>query len=503
METKQDENNLPNSFTYVVDQLISHSECSVGIPDTLDALRDVFLTEVGNYFISGNCEVSTERKDSINPTFLEPATNRWFADHSVCPLDAYIPSLVSTSHNLATQIESATDFCLEIVKNLVKTFQQQQGNISLFFHLGDGLQFCYEYQADKFHAIDCSDLVDRLGMINVINATEPMLAEDTESVIVMESTTWQNMAPSLQEFIENSLCTTLSMVPTLYGLRLADQVALGNVIPFKMHQVASVPVTLKWQRALRYSKTKLCLSPPITNFWKELESRCFSIKAAGPASIVKFYTPVTLFYCMLSLAERIVWQDPWQPQLARPFALSWQTFQAGCGDGGLGQISTTLSYVSSFSEIDSSANLRLVFIDTDKVPTSLCLEELYRRISEDYLADVHYIDNVQVSCKVQEIQQVTVSFFMAADRVPAVPVNVYLLDLTCRRVICNGLCKLLQIQQSPLMQSSRIFRAPLSLRRGRLLPGVDVDMEACTEYEDHYVVDIYVPKNGRLGGNVY
>ena len=78
-----------------------------------------------------------------------------------------------------------------------------------------------------FQVIDCSNLADHYGMANLIPAARNCLAEDLNAVILTNSLTWQLLKPTVPEYVETALMCPMTVIPTLYGLRLTDHVQLG------------------------------------------------------------------------------------------------------------------------------------------------------------------------------------------------------------------------------------------------------------------------------------
>lgn len=106
------------------------------------------------------------------------------------------------------------------------------------FHIGDCLQLCLfnDKLKNLFQVIDCSNLADHLGLANLILAVRTCLADDPNAVLLTEIMTWEALKPTVAEYVDYVLCCPLSMVPLLYGLRLANHVRLGKSYP---HQLVS------------------------------------------------------------------------------------------------------------------------------------------------------------------------------------------------------------------------------------------------------------------------
>jgi hypothetical protein len=99
--------------------------------------------------------------------------------------------------------------------------------------------------------------------------------DDPDAVILTDTVSWQFLKPSAAEFVEMSFCCPLSMIPTLYGLKLLDNVRLGSSVPVKVWREVPKSTPLRWQRALHYStNVQLDLSPALKNAINRLKELC-------------------------------------------------------------------------------------------------------------------------------------------------------------------------------------------------------------------------------------
>lgn len=65
-------------------------------------------------------------------------------------------------------------------------------------------------------------MAEQFGLANDINATGQILSKEPESILITESSNWSTLSPTVIKYAEESLCAPLSMLPTMYGVRLAD-----------------------------------------------------------------------------------------------------------------------------------------------------------------------------------------------------------------------------------------------------------------------------------------
>ena len=145
--------------------------------------------------------------------------------------------------------------CQSTLKDLVVQFHIRIKKTKFSFHIGDCLQICLFNSKLKnlFQVIDCSNLADHVGLGNLIPAARACLADDPCAVLLTEIMVWRTLKPSVAEYVEDILSCPLSMIPTLYGMRLANHVRLGNSIPINLFRVGQNFITLKWKRAPTYS----------------------------------------------------------------------------------------------------------------------------------------------------------------------------------------------------------------------------------------------------------
>jgi len=138
-----------------------------------------------------------------------------------------------------------------------------------------------------------------------------------------ETSRWVNFQKStVAEYVELVLACPLSMIPTVYGLRLANHLLLGSSDCANLHDLTSSNlVTLKWLKtASTYSNNiKLAVSPAlkstidrITSFimWRrvmEVNTEDIEQYTGEIAKMWLPYTPLTVMYVLQSLARRCQW----------------------------------------------------------------------------------------------------------------------------------------------------------------------------------------------------
>ncbi|EFX67500.1 hypothetical protein DAPPUDRAFT_115399 [Daphnia pulex] len=84
----------------------------------------------------------------------------------------------------------------------------------------------------------------------------------------------------LQLYVEKTLCCPLSMIPTLYGLRLKSHIELGLPEFANLRRRTPPPVNLCWQRAPPFRNVVMPASPALSEFLEQLANVCFDAKFA-------------------------------------------------------------------------------------------------------------------------------------------------------------------------------------------------------------------------------
>ena len=110
----------------------------------------------------------------------------------------------------------------------------------------------------KFQVIHCSPfIVHTVGLTNIVSSTSGCLASlDSSLLTVIDLLHFESPRQvSVSEYIESSLCCALSLIPTLYGMRLTNDIQLSSPNPVKLHEgiFKNIFIILKWQNAIGYS----------------------------------------------------------------------------------------------------------------------------------------------------------------------------------------------------------------------------------------------------------
>ena len=264
--------------------------------------------EICQYFKRGNCRLQSGTEAvSVNTTMLNPTSLKWELDPALCPFDGYLP-MSCTELDTSFQETILIRSCQTILKNLISSYQRRQKSVQVYFHLQDALEYCYTETVTKFDVVECSFLADYIGLCNLIPACSGVLADHAEAILCTETQHWTDYDFSLQNYVEESLCCPLSIIPTMYGLRLADHITLGpSLLNFDRKSRKFF-----WKEVPPFENVALSPSPVLSRSLNQLAKKCFalqqpleirnSIKNCLPAP---WYSPLTFSYIFGSMKLRL------------------------------------------------------------------------------------------------------------------------------------------------------------------------------------------------------
>ena len=143
---------------------------------------------------------------------------------------------------------------------------------------------------------------------------------------------------TIAEYLKISLSCPLSMIPTLYGVKLMNHVNLGSPFCVQLHDFTSTSrITLKWVRVPIFSaNVKLDVSSDLQAAIDRFALASFFIKAPGcyPCGVPELPNlPLSFYYFLWSLINRCNWQQGTVESLFRKitvpstFELDWRTQQ--------------------------------------------------------------------------------------------------------------------------------------------------------------------------------
>ena len=539
----------------------------LGISHYPQELREAILLEGHSYFfLTTNCSVKEDVNICLNPMLLEPFTHRWIMPFSAYPLNGYLPfNLPDLIDSFQTDERSvkgpSTRHCQKRLQALIVAFRHSMHQIKFIFHLEDPLELCYANSSDfnfKFDVVHCSPfLADQFGLANILNATGQILSPEPESILLTESSNWSSLAPTVGQYVEESLCVPLSMLPTIYGVRLADP---------------SNPSRLVWRRVPVYKNVRLDLMPSLKPYLDQLAAKCFvdtgrrqkqqqrkkqqmDFSGLGQEKCgLSCYTPQTYNYILANAADRAgVGYDPKVPE-DRRFSLTQRTSNhwnlmtkaaviAVRLNFGSEQMSCINQHLTQFPRIvrySAAVPLDLILLDSNTVAAGqplllrllLLPAALYLQLKKDEPVsltsqddDVHYIDNIyhrwiKNESSEQQLQGVGISFILVDDHGLSDTHCAVAIDLrTGKPVVPLGSFDSLKKEPFHLansftecgsaQHSDNIFNTQPEEER-RVAEGSSGDqpqtpcmhLGTCLEMEGHYDVNIIITGQGPLEGTL-
>jgi hypothetical protein len=270
-----DPNESPESFfPKIVNEYASFLALTFkGFPSSF---RQKIEEEARPYYSTGSCRLPNGMGNvCVNPTMLDPTTYRWQVHYQLCPFDGYLPLTreeLDTSDDEGILIRT----CQKILKNLVADFKKRIDGVKIFFYLEDAVEFCLSESTLVFDLIDCSNLADHIGLVHLINGCEKILADTPGAILFTETMTWKSLAPSGLEYVEETLCCPLSLIPTIYGMQLLSHVELGSSKPTNNLFGNRIPaIMLCWKKAPTFQNVTLSPSPDLNRCLNKLAQRCF------------------------------------------------------------------------------------------------------------------------------------------------------------------------------------------------------------------------------------
>ena len=430
----------------VADKFIPHIyifkwELNIGTEDLSDSTRKEIRKEAVEFLEKCTSRLGNEIPVCVNPTMLHPTSHLWQVE-AVLPFDGYLPL---TKEELIT---SSTDkillrSCQNILKKLVSNYRQRTATTAIIFHLEDALEFCYAETTKDFDVIDCSNLADRIGLLNVINASSSRLSNNPEAALITESITWRKLAYSVKQYVEESLCSPLNMIPTIYGLRLASHVELGNSTPVGLKIPTTNefhrPVVLSWRKVPHFTNIQLCRSPVLKGCLKQLARKCFffphSTEDDEDHDRLLLYTAQTFHYVLNSMIQRIGGDGRWlKIDVPSVFNLNRKTLDAWRDSKTVLKMTachfdTPLesAHLAMFKHMHSVLRrkiknvLRLVLVPRSPFVLNSLLQpdHALNLLREEFTKpNVHFIDNFQLEVEKTAaglIENVSVSFLLVPD----------------------------------------------------------------------------------------
>ena len=440
-----DPNESPESFfPKIVDGYASIS--ALPFKAFPSSLRQKIEEEARPYYSTGSCRIANGMGNvCVNPTMLDPTTYRWQVHYELSPFYGYLPLTreeLDTSNDKGILIRT----CQKILKNLVADYKKRIDGVKIFFHLEDAVEFCLSESTLVFDVIDCSNLADHIGLVHLINGCEKILADTPGAMLFTETMVWKLLGPSGLEYVEETLCCPLSLIPTIYGLQLLSHVELGSSKPTNYFYGLIPPIMLCWKKAPTFQNVTLNSSPDLNRCLKKLSQRCFLPKHLQNCKVLMensektgarhflgellSLTPFTFSYVVNSMIARVGGGDPLcfdAVELPPVYNLSRRTLEAWKNNETLLQFSSAM-LTNLWNRVPTgprgfqhTAAMRLVLAPHEFMKNhfeAMCRQQ--PSICENDFSDpeIHVIDNFQLEVKQNaegEIQTAEISFLLMPD----------------------------------------------------------------------------------------
>ena len=392
-------------------------------------------SEIGHYFETGNCGQAINRTAaSINPTFLQPMTGKWFVHYATSPFHGYLPLPLKElleSRNVKNGV--IADYCRSELKKLLTGFRKRIDKVMFYFHPCDALAFCYGDLPYKFDLIDTSNLADFLGLANLLNAASRKLLSD-QSMLITEIMAWLNVAPTGAKYVQEILFCPLSLIPTLYGFRLMDNVEFGQeALRCTRTMLSSMPTRLRWKKAISFDHVPLVLTPCLKTTLQRLMGACSvnpSIASGQPVvheTVCTYFSPLTFFYVLGDLIRRGSIQEPsglmdtFLSTLRPVFRKSFETCRAWMEDRSVWLVQLRIAFCpvqqKLFYQAANRGNmlLRLILVPTTEFQQFFSGSSAAAKFNDLNSTVNHLIDNFEVNLKMKSsglVEWADISFLL-------------------------------------------------------------------------------------------
>jgi hypothetical protein len=410
-----------SSFSMVIDDLAFNLERSIGLEGLNDSARQKIREEAKQYFEKGSCRLENDIKIvCLNPTLLDHATLRWRLSYSLCPFEGYLP-LVKEELDTSIKSKMMIRSCQKILRNLLSFYRKRLNDgktFELFFYLEDAIEFCYSENVNKFDVIDCSNIADYVGLANLILAVSGKLSDHPSAMLFTETIRWFDFK-SVKLYLEKALCCPLSMIPTIYGLRLKSRIELGLPEYVDLRRLMTPPVEVCWQRAPPFRNVGMSPSSVLDGFLDQLANVCFDAKfplritgvPPGMGCGMLLYTPQTFSYVVNSMIQRLggdhwLKKDVRRAEMHPNFQLARRTLEAWKNGQKILKLSANMPTAScaKMASLSGIPSIRLILLPKAK----------HGNCNDFFGPNVHFIDNFQLKLEKSStgFQDVSISFLL-------------------------------------------------------------------------------------------
>jgi hypothetical protein len=408
-----------------IEELVSELAVEMVPRDSSELLKNKLIKEIKRYYQTGSCNPSSTilKSAAVNPTLLELKslwslikTPRWRVDVYSSPFIGFLPL---PFEELETNEEDiAALHCQKMLKKFVASYRQIKNNINFHFHWSDNLEFCLIGTNEMFDIIDCSDLADKVGLTNLIISVSPRLDhQSSDALMITESSEfWCALASSIANYVEEALCAPLSMIPSLYGVRLAHDASLGsNQMALVGNSEGFPDITLTWRKAPQFENVSLGFSPSLELCLKNLEKKCYFMEEKDKShekdkKFFRSYTPLTYYYTVKNLVSRSGNQKSLQDCLMKTnhsqefsqFTITQKAIEALANDRPVTLVTAFQPLTPDIEDIFQSSFFRPPMLRVMVIPIDHLQNEMENRKDNTNqwitkYPDVHYIENFNLS----------------------------------------------------------------------------------------------------------
>ena len=504
---------VEDKLEFLIKRFYSVASCGTSFRSSFSDAIDCFI-QTGN-----TAPVTRNEIVCVNPTLLKHG----YLEMNIAsnPFDAFFP----IAFNEDTQDINTYNYCKAKLGLLVSEFIKHKERIKSYFHFGNCLELClYKEDVKKIcHIIFCSISIEHnLGLPNLFTAAKECLSETSDSAILLTSINLPNLNLSKRsscspvEYIETVLSCPLSMVPTLYGLKLSNHLKLGSPDCIKLHDtITKYFLTLKWLKAPGYSNNiKLDISPPLKKSISLLAASRFEWASSHPF----FCQLLTYYHIFKSFADRFhlfpdisTLQSLIQAQeVSAKYSLAWRTEKAWMNGEpvlaySFGKFRRELRN-SLLEQVQLQATSSIFFmLGAPIAQTAAAINDPSRGFMPENIMDqincigltsINEDNNYSHSVlKVKDVLHPSFSFLLPKDHGLDYSVNLWVFDLgeskdahpKCLMLSSLAECCVWKVCVNPTPFSLQPNTLPSSEATHRGLVVVK-----CSETEDHYDMDISI-----------
>lgn len=288
------------------------------------------IDEMKSHFITGASHIDGEIA-CLNPMFLDPENGTWSLSPTVSAFESFILEKHEPRKN-----DIMTPY-LRAFSERVQEERRQLENTSFHLLHGNFFDICYRLYLKEFDVIDFtgpSNLTEHLGLANILNASSLIMSNNPHAILITESSLWRqhdnSQYQTIREFVEETLGTSMALIPSLFGFTLGNHLLLGNPLPTGSHRRTNMK--LRWRKSPCYSHVKVRLLPIAEDFISRLQETCFC-KSIEELDRKNVSTVLSYAFFVSSLTARISLDDAEQIKLYEPeippcYELAWKTVKA-------------------------------------------------------------------------------------------------------------------------------------------------------------------------------